>query len=206
MAGKEKPDEGIVSARKGLLIGYVPQVSVFEPLEPRQVLLDALLDQPLADYEKENLADTWLSKLGFRGDEPIATLLSGGWKKRLSLAQELIRSPDLLLLDEPTNHLDLEGILWLEKFLKRESASYIVVSHDRFFLEHMVNRVVEINPAYPEGLFSIDGSYHNFLEKKGEFLQGQLQQERSVASKARRELDWLRASPQGQNHESSIED
>jgi len=195
LAGNEKPDEGIVSYRKGLVVGYVPQISTFSPLTPKDVLLEALKNEPLADYEKENQADMWLSKLGFRGDEPVATALSGGWKKRLSIAQELIRSPDLLLLDEPTNHLDLEGILWLEKFLKKEATSYIVVSHDRFFLEHMVNRVVEINPVYPEGLFSIDGTYHNFLEKKELFLQGQLQQERAVASKARHELDWLRASP-----------
>jgi len=195
LAGKEKPDSGLVSYKKGLVVGYVPQVSLFPAKSPKQILLDVLKDQQMADYEKETLAETWLSKLGFKGDEPVASNLSGGWKKRLSLAHELIRSPDLLLLDEPTNHLDLEGILWLEKFLKRESTSYILVSHDRSFLEQMVNRVVEINPTYPEGLFSIDGSYLNFLEKKEEFLKGQLQQERSVASKARRELDWLRTSP-----------
>lgn len=134
----------------------------------------------------------WLSKLGFTGKESTAAQLSGGWKKRLGFARELITSPELILFDEPTNHLDLEGILWLEKFLSRESPTYLLVSHDRYFLQNVTNRVIEIDPTYPKGIFAIDGPYSNFLEKKEQFLSGQIQQERSLASKARRETDWLR--------------
>lgn len=195
LAGLEPQVSGIVSAKRGLKIGYVPQSCEFEDEKPETILLNSLIDDERPDYEKELLVQTWLSKLGFTGTEPSAKRLSGGWKKRLSLAQQFISSPDLLLLDEPTNHLDLEGILWLEKFLSKEAPSYLIVSHDRYFLQNMVNRVIEINPVYPNGLFSIDGTYTNFLEKKEEFLEGQLQQERSLASKARRELDWLRRSP-----------
>ena len=115
-----------------------------------------------------------MSKLGFTGVEPSAALLSGGWKKRLMLAKEMIVSPDLLLLDEPTNHLDLEGILWLENFLKNEAPTYLLVSHDRYFLQQATNRTIEMSFAYPKGIFAIKGSYANFLEKKEEFLQGQL--------------------------------
>jgi len=84
-----------------------------------------------------------------------------------------MQSPDLLLLDEPTNHLDLEGIIWLEKFLPKEAPSYLLVSHDRFFLQNMINRTIEINPVYPGGLFAIDGTYEKFLELKESFLKGQ---------------------------------
>ncbi len=192
LAGLEVSDSGILSPKRGLVVGYVPQTCDFPDLNPKQALIDALKKEiPL--YERERLAETQLSKLGFTGKEPSAALLSGGWKKRLRLAVELIASPDLLLLDEPTNHLDLEGILWLEKFLMREAPTYLVVSHDRYFLEHVTNCIIEIDKVYPKGLFAIDGPYKEFLARKGEFLEGQLQQERRIATKARRETDWLRA-------------
>lgn len=202
LAGVEKADEGLISAKRELRIGYVPQASDFPDLTPKQVLLEALKEKEMPDYEKELLAETWLSKLGFSFEEPSAARLSGGWKKRLSFAKELILEPDLLLLDEPTNHLDLEGILWLEKFLTREAPCYLLVSHDRYFLQNVTNRIIEIDRSYPKGVFSIDGPYSFFLEKKGEFLVAQLEQERSLASKARRELDWLRRSPKARTSKS----
>ena len=203
LAGKESPDEGTISAKRDLRIGYVPQTCTFLDLKPEEVLMKAFpFEDERPDYERELLVKTWLTKLGFTGKEPSADRLSGGWKKRLSVAKELLLSPDLLLLDEPTNHLDLEGILWLEKFLMREAPSFLLVSHDRYFLQNMVNRTIEINPVYPHGLFSIEGSYSHFLEKKEEFLKGQLEQERSIASKARRELDWLRQSPKARTSKS----
>ncbi|MBS0650406.1 MAG: ABC-F family ATP-binding cassette domain-containing protein [Verrucomicrobia bacterium] len=203
LAGCENADEGTVSAKRGLRVGYVPQVCEFPDIKPDEVLLSAFAaDDARPDYERELMVKTWLSKLGFTGSEPSAQRLSGGWKKRLSVAKELLFSPDLLLLDEPTNHLDLEGIVWLEKFLLKEAPSFLLVSHDRYFLQNMVNRTIEINAVYPHGLFSIEGSYAHFLEKKEEFLKGQLQQERSIASKARKELDWLRQSPKARTSKS----
>lgn len=203
LAGLESSDSGTLSQRKGLRIGYVPQTCEFAEEEPRQLLMSAFAPEDVrSDYEREVLVDQWLHKLGFTGNEPKANQLSGGWKKRLSLAQALLSSPDLLLLDEPTNHLDLEGILWLEQFLKKEAPSFLLVSHDRYFLQHMIDRTIEVNPVYPEGLFSVDGSYLQFLEKKELFLQGQLEQQRSMASKARKELDWLRRSPAARTSKS----
>lgn len=192
IAGLEKPDSGVLSPRRGLTVGYVPQSCEFPNLSPKEVLIDALKDD-VPQYEREYLAKTELSRLGFTGKETSAALLSGGWKKRLRIAVELITSPDLLLLDEPTNHLDLEGILWLEKFLAKESITYLLVSHDRYFLQHVTSKIIEIDKAYPKGLFVSNGSYGQFLARKEEFLKGQLQQEQGIATKARRETEWLKA-------------
>jgi ABC transport system ATP-binding/permease protein len=203
LRGTERQNTGKISARRGLKVGYVPQTCEFPDESPQIILLNSLTSEdPRPDYEKELLVQTWLSKLGFTGKEESAARLSGGWKKRLSLAKELMGAPDLLLLDEPTNHLDLEGILWLEKFLPKEAPSYVLVSHDRFFLQNMTNRTIEINPVYPGGLFNIKGNYAEFLALKEEFLKGQIEQERSIASKARRELDWLRQSPKARTSKS----
>jgi ABC transport system ATP-binding/permease protein len=190
LAGDENADSGILAPRRGLKIGYLPQECFFSDVSPKQVLLDALKDLP--EYEIELKAETWLSRLKFT-DQESAMKLSGGWKKRLGLARELILEPDILLLDEPTNHLDLEGVLWLEKFLKSQDLTYLFVSHDRYFLQHTAHKIIEIDRAYPSGMLFIDGTYENFLSKKEEFLEGQYNQERSLATKARRETDWLRA-------------
>lgn len=193
LAGLEKPDTGILSPKRGLKIGYLPQTCEFPDRSAEEILIEALSIYPeMPDYDRELLAQTWLSKLGFKGGEPSAKWLSGGWKKRLGLARELIVSPDLILLDEPTNHLDLEGVLWLEKFLQREAPTYLLVSHDRYFLQNTTQKIMEIDRVYPRGIFSIEGTYAHFLSKKEEFIQGQLQQERSLATKARRETEWLR--------------
>ncbi|MBM3191913.1 MAG: ABC-F family ATP-binding cassette domain-containing protein, partial [Chlamydiae bacterium] len=200
LVGLEEKDEGQLSFKKGIRIGYVPQVKDFPDKAPKLVLLEALKGG--VDEEKQHLADRWLSKLGFKGDELSAKNLSGGWKKRLSFAEQLIQAPDVLLLDEPTNHLDLEGVLWLEKFLLREVHSYLLVSHDRYFLQNVTSKTVEINPVYPEGTFAIEGPYKKFLEKKELFLEGQLQRERALASDVRKETKWLSQSPKARTTKS----
>ena len=192
MAGLEPADSGTLAPKRGLRVGHVPQTCEFPDLTPKEILIKAL-PSDTQEYDRDHLADKQLRRLGFSGKEPSAALLSGGWKKRLRIAVELISSPDLLLLDEPTNHLDLEGIIWLEKFLKTEAPTYLVVSHDRYFLQGVTNRIIEIDKTYPSGLFAINGAYSEFLAQKEIFLKGQLQKEKSIATKARRETDWLRA-------------
>ena len=209
LSGIENADGGTLSFKRGLKIGYVPQDCDFPERLPKDILCDALKDDPeMPDYEKELLAETWLSKLGFVETSTLRPIFPEDGRKDSLLAKELIQSPDLLLLDEPTNHLDLEGILWLEKFLSREAPTYLLVSHDRYFLQNAANKIIEIDPVYPKGLFTIDGPYAHFLEIKESFLKGQLEQERSLASKARRETEWLRASPKARTSKSKsrIED
>ena len=110
--------------------------------------------------------DEAISRLGGPGPEAPVSGLSGGWRKRLAIAALAAREPELLLLDEPTNHLDLEGVLWLEEFLSEVRFSYLVVTHDRRFLERISNRVIELDKRYPQGHFSSPGNYSRFLEKR----------------------------------------
>lgn len=193
LAELEDYDSGNISAKKGVKVGYLPQTCDFPDKNPYELMLE---------YGDELSVKKWMSKVGFKGDELSAANLSGGWKKRLRLVQEMLGEPDLLLLDEPTNHLDLEGVCFLEKFLTRDAPTYLLVSHDRYFLSHTTNRILEIDPLYPEGLFAVNAPYQEFLGYKEQFLQGQLEKERSLASKARRELEWLRASPKARTTKS----
>ncbi|MBI3236383.1 MAG: ABC-F family ATP-binding cassette domain-containing protein, partial [Chlamydiales bacterium] len=209
LAKEELPNTGEISIKRGLKIGYVPQVCTFGDQTLFEALLEGFAEDDLrADYEKEQIIRYWLSKMGFKEFQGRASALSGGWRKRLSIAKELLKEPDLLLLDEPTNHLDLEGILWLEEFFRKESISFVLVSHDRYFLQNMVNRIIEINPVYPQGLFETSGSYAEFLERKEQFLQGQLRQERSIATQVRKESNWLHTSPKARTckSKSRVED
>lgn len=200
----ENPDSGTVSCKKSIRIGYVPQTSTYSEIPIEDVVVEAMKEEhPHPVYERHIQANILLSKLGFKDPAQLANTLSGGWKKRLDIAKELINHPDILFLDEPTNHLDLEGILWLENFLKNEPISFLVTSHDRYFLDNIASKVMELNPAYPQGLFSADGGYSEFTEKRRLFFENQQQYERALASKVRGEVDWLRQSPKARTTKSS---
>jgi ABC transport system ATP-binding/permease protein len=197
IAGVEEPDSGTRAVRKGVRVGYVPQDAVFTPgMSVEDVLLDALRHETtLDDYEKSSRIARALGKAGF-DDRAIATdVLSGGWRKRLAIARELALEPDVLLLDEPTNHLDVEAILWLESLLESEPEAFVVVSHDRYFLENVARRMIELNRAYPDGLLQTDGSYSDFLEKRDELLKNEASYQDTLANLVRREMEWLRRGP-----------
>lgn len=196
LADCETPDSGEVSRRRGIVTGYVPQRDDFPARATvRSALNAALAKQALEDVERDARVAAAIGRIGFADPDQAADTLSGGWRKRLSIAAQLIVEPDLLLLDEPTNHLDVEGILWLEDALKASSAACIVVSHDRYFLEHVCTRTLELSASYPQGYFEASGPYSAFLDAREEFLAAQGRQEAALASRVRREIEWLRRGP-----------
>lgn len=192
LAGLVDPDEGTVTPRKFLKIAYVAQDSLFEPgLRLRDVVANELEGSDLDDAQKKTRIETVLSKVGFPDPDGEVTTLSGGWRKRLALAAQLAKEPDLLLLDEPTNHLDLEGVLWLEELLKSAPFSYALVSHDRSFLENVSSRIIELNAVYKDGFLSVKGPYSEFLGAREEYMVSQKHEEQALASEVRREIAWL---------------
>src|SRR5208283_3669641 len=149
----------------------------------RQELVLALSDLGMADYEIDRRVEDGLPRAGMdRPDRPVCEL-SGGWRKRLSILCQVAREPDLLLLDEPTNHLDLEGVLWLEEFLQSANFAFVVISHDRNFIENITNRTIELNPMYRDGFLSVKGSYSEFLQAREEYMVAQKNEQQNLASK-----------------------
>ncbi|PYQ58808.1 MAG: ABC transporter ATP-binding protein, partial [Acidobacteria bacterium] len=193
LAGSEEPDSGIRSLRRGVRMGYVPQDPVFPTGKTiEEVVAEALADDPAEDFEKLSRVTVTLGRAGFNDPAQAVDILSGGWRKRLAIARELVKKPDILLMDEPTNHLDVEGILWLEDLLQSEPHAYLVVSHDRYFLENVASRMLELDHRYPQGLFQAQGSYSDFLEKRDEVLRNQEEYQASLANKVRTEVEWLK--------------
>jgi len=190
LAGLETPDTGTRAARRGLRVGYVPQDPAFEGGRTVEAVVTAAGGGEA--HESAGAVAVALGRAGFEDPGQDVGTLSGGWKKRLSIVRELVRGPDVLLMDEPTNHLDLEGILWLEETLRTEALAYVVVSHDRYFLENVAARMLELSRAYEGGLLAADGNYSAFLEKRDEVLRGQAAYQESLANTVRREVEWLR--------------
>lgn len=199
ITGFEHADDGAISKKQGLHIGYASQSPEFPDISLEELLIQSV---PGDRHDLETRARILLSKAGFTDFQAKANALSGGWKKRLDIMRAFMHQPDLLLLDEPTNHLDLEGILWLEKFILREKISYLVVSHDRYFLEKTTNKTLELNRCYPNGLLMNEGSLSTFLEYKEGFLEAQSQKQKSLAGVLRTEIDWLRRSPKARTTKS----
>jgi ABC transport system ATP-binding/permease protein len=202
LAGREAPDSGTRALRKQTRLAYVPQDSLFADGDTVvSVLAAALAGLPLDAEEKLGRIELMLGRAEFADRSTPAAALSGGWKKRLSIAAALIAAPDVLLLDEPTNHLDLEGILWLESAIETAGAC-LVVTHDRYFLERVATHMLEINRIYPGSAFQVKGNYSEFLEKREDFLEAQKKQTDALATKVRREIEWLRRGPKARTGKS----
>ena len=193
IAGMVLPDKGEVALQKGTRIVYLDQEDRLDPDQTvEETLFSSLSHLPMDDKERLRRINQALGKGRFADTNIPVKLLSGGWKKRLSIIQSLCMGPDLLLLDEPTNHLDISGILWLEQVLVSAAFSYILVSHDRAFLDNVCKSIMEMGKYYAQGYFKVQGSYQVFEKERQKFLAAQEKQQASLASKMRREDQWLR--------------
>jgi len=201
LAAIEPAEAGEVSPRRGLGVAYVAQSDVFPKGASARRAVEAELERAMKagraahvhdQHEVELAAEMtlWKVDLGEVMDAPCESL-SGGQRKRLSIARALAQEPDLVLLDEPTNHLDVGGIEWLEETLRSGGFASVTVTHDRAFLERTATRIVELSHAYPEGTFSVKGGYGEFLRRKTEFLEAQEKQMQVLSAQVKEDLRWL---------------
>lgn len=189
LAGAEEPDEGTVIQGRNVKTGYLPQSPVFGE---KDTVLEAVLAGDAGEtpegFARESEARAMLNRLGLSDfSKPVAEL-SGGQKKRAALVRVLLNPADFLVLDEPTNHLDSEMSDWLENYLNRFRGTLLMVTHDRYFLDRVAGRILEVDRGK---VYSFPGSYHIYVERKEERLDMERASERKRQSILRTELQWL---------------
>jgi len=196
MAGIDPPDSGIVTRTGGVRVAYLPQNPLFdgETTVLQQVMKGVAIDEERAkDAKVIQQADEYqcksiLNQLGLGDYEQKIAQLSGGQKRRVALACALAAEAEVLILDEPTNHIDSEMVDWLEGYLKRFQGALLMVTHDRYFLERVVNRIVELDHGK---LYSYPANYSQYLELKAQREEMALATERKRQSLYRKELAWI---------------
>ncbi len=227
LAGEDTPDSGTVIYRNDLRVGYLPQMPTFEGSrsvidtclwgDDRQscavrdyehALRSGDADAMTAAIQAMDNAAAWDYEDRFKQiltmlkiddyDQPIAQL-SGGQVKRVALAKLLISEPQMLILDEPTNHLDIDMIEWLENYLKRSYITLLMVTHDRYFLDNICNKILEMDQ---QSIYSYDGNYNYYLEKRAERIEAQNAAVERARNLLRTELDWMRRQPQARAHKA----
>lgn len=190
-AGKEKPDSGSVSYDPNVRLGYLPQDPAYDPENTVMEQVEAGLDptaREIARYEAVEI----LTRLGIADAGQKMGALSGGQRKRVALAACLVHPCDLLLLDEPTNHLDAEMIGWLETYLQRFTGGILLVTHDRYFLERIADRTLEVSFGK---LYVYEGGYSAYLDGRARREEMDAASERKRRSILRRELQWVLQGP-----------
>ena len=217
--GRETYDSGKITFRNDIKVGYLEQLPVFNPedtiieaclsgdnianyvvrqyeiaLEKGEDLTDLIVEMDSADaWDLEDRFKQFLTELKFSDFSQKISTLSGGQIKRLAIAKLFIDKPDLILLDEPTNHLDIDMVEWLENYLSRNRITLLMVTHDRYFLDKICDRIVEIDN---QAVYNYNGNYNYYLEKRAQRIEQQNAEIAKAANLYRKELDWMRRQPQ----------
>ncbi len=221
LAGRESADSGNVVFRNGLRVGYLEQTPDFDPDKSViEVCLnnDSRMSKAIAAYEaalsgtpgydlttamaEMDATSAWefddrlkqiLGKLGIHNLEQKTGQMSGGQLKRIALARVILEEPELIILDEPTNHLDIEAIEWLENYLKSSRVTLLMVTHDRYFLDRVTNKIIEIDN---QQIYSYQGNYAYYLDKRQQRIEAMTAEKAKMQNTLRRELQWMRRQPQ----------
>ena len=221
IAGKESADSGEVVFRKGLRVGFLEQTPVFgtdDTALDACMCGDGEIPRVIAEYEKALLdgnadrlndaihemdcRNAWdyeerfkqlLTQLKIKSIDTPVSKMSGGQQKRIALARVILESPDMIILDEPTNHLDIEVIEWLEGYLTRSRVTLLMVTHDRYFLDRVCNRIIEIDNR---SIYSYDGNYDYYIKRRQERIDAMSNELDRVKNRLRKEQEWMRRQPQ----------
>lgn len=221
IAGKESADSGEVVFRKGLRVGFLEQTPVFgtdDTALDACMSGDGEIPRVIAEYEKALLdgnadrlndaihemdcRNAWdyeerfkqlLTQLKIKSIDTPVSKMSGGQQKRIALARVILESPDMIILDEPTNHLDIEVIEWLEGYLTRSRVTLLMVTHDRYFLDRVCNRIIEIDNR---SIYSYDGNYDYYIKRRQERIDAMSNELDRVKNRLQKEQEWMRRQPQ----------
>ena len=188
LAGMQEPDAGTITLARGARIGYLPQSPDFsEPI----TVLQQVFRGAATDFAEERAyeAKMLLTQLGITDFDKDVRLLSGGQKKRIAICSALINPSEILILDEPTNHIDNETAAWLEQQLKAYKGALVIITHDRYFLNRVTNRICELDHAK---LYFYEENYEGFVARKAERIASAAASERKRQTILRRELEWMR--------------
>lgn len=221
IAGKESPDDGKITFRNDLRVGYVEQMPQFpgeDTVLQACLACDTTTSNVISEYEaamasgnndaindaihRMDAQQAWdyddrlrqmLHQLRITDLQAKMHTLSGGQQKRVAIARTILENPDLIILDEPTNHLDIEIIEWIEAYLKRQNVTLLMVTHDRYFLDRVCNKIIEIDM---QQIFTYDGNYDYYLRRRAERIEAMSAELAKVKNTLRKEQEWMRRQPQ----------
>lgn len=194
LSGSESPDSGSVTFRSGIRVGFLDQEPVFKAgASLMDNLLPAIPDHGHEEWNRGDRVRQMLSQMGLNDADASVDHLSGGQLKRASLARVLLSEPDLLILDEPTNHLDIATIEWFENYLTRQRVTLLMVTHDRYFLDRVCNKIIEIDLR---SIFTYEGDYATYLRRRAERIEALEGEAAKARNTLRKEQEWMRRQPQ----------